>query len=247
MSELVRETQSKLEYLGMDAMSRRLEELATSPEGLGLSPLALLEELVDAQYGLASTQLYERLSGKSGIPQGNYEMDRLRSDGKRMYPEEHMARLRTFEFMEPRTCHNIAVFGKSYAGKTYFLRAIGLEACRRGKSVIYVDFAMLVSDLKDRKASGLRSFKRRLNLYARKDLLIIDDFLISPISEEEAALLVQVVNLREDCRKPIMVATQYDPSVWTSRMGSSSGYAVGDSIRRKLVLNAYNIVLSVCE
>ena len=56
---------------------------------------------------------------------------------------------------------------------------------------------MLVSDLKDRKAAGLRSFKRRLNLYARKDLLIIDDFLISPISEE-AALLVQVVNLRED-------------------------------------------------
>ena len=58
---------------------------------------------------------------------------------------------------------------------------------------------------------------------------------------------MQVVNLREDSRKPIMVATQYDPSVWTSRMGSSSGYAVGDSIRRKLVLNAYNIVLSVCE
>ena len=79
---------------------------------------------------------------------------------------------------------NLLITGATGCGKTWLACALAHQAVRSGFSALYVRAARLFDELQ--VAHGDGSFSRRLTQLAKLDVLVIDDFALSPIG---AALL----------------------------------------------------------
>ena len=72
-------------------------------------------------------------------------------------------------------------------------------------------------------------------MYSKYDLLIIDDWLISPLTEAQQSDVFELLELRSDTNSTIL-ASQFEPSGWIERLGSN---AVADAIMDRVIHNSY--------
>ena len=79
--------------------------------------------------------------------------------------------------------------------------------------------------------------KRR---YISPDVLVIDDFANTRLSEEEALQIFKVMEYRYDYKSTI-IASQLKPTEWHRNFGASQ---LADSILDRIVSNSYRIILS---
>ncbi len=78
---------------------------------------------------------------------------------------------------------HIFVLGPTGVGKSYVASALAQKACRDRYLVYYTRAAALFRDLNLARADGsLRKLLRRMN---RIDVLVVDDWVMTPMSEPE--------------------------------------------------------------
>ena len=92
----------------------------------------------------------------------------------------------------------------------------------------------LISDIKHMEMPRL---KRR---YVSPDVLVIDDFANTRMSEDDALQIFKVMEYRYGFKTTI-IASQLEPAEWHKNFGSSQ---LADSILDRIVSNAYKIILS---
>lgn len=112
---------------------------------------------------------------------------------------------------------NVIAVGNSGTGKTHIALALGLEACRKGRTVGFVTASTLVHELLE-----ARDEKRLLKLQkqlARFNLLIIDELGYVPLSATGAELLFEVFSRRYE-RGSTIVTSNLPFDEWTSVFGS---------------------------
>lgn len=85
---------------------------------------------------------------------------------------------------------NIALLGNSGTGKTHLAIALGLEACKQGKRVLFYTAAELVNALLEAQAQYRLS--RLENQLGKQDLLIIDELGYLPLDAQGVKLLFSV-------------------------------------------------------
>jgi DNA replication protein DnaC len=91
-----------------------------------------------------------------------------------------------------RNAQNVLITGATGCSKTWLACALARQAARSGFSVLYVRAGRLFDELQ--AAHGDGSFARRLIQLAKLDLLVLDDFAISPIGGPERADLLEVLD-----------------------------------------------------
>src|SRR3989337_3001810 len=69
---------------------------------------------------------------------------------------------------------NVLICGPTGVGKSHLAQALAHEACRRGFDVGFSDAHKLLRHLNAGRADN--TYDKRLTLYTRADLLVIDDF-----------------------------------------------------------------------
>lgn len=136
--------------------------------------------------------------------------------------------------------HHIILEGASGNGKTYIACALGNAACRKFKSVKYVRMPELLDELN--VARNCDSFKKAIKTYKNVDLLILDEWLIRPLTQQEAYDLLELVESRCDGGS-IIFCTQYEPSGWYSRINpeSSNESPISDAIMDRIIHNSYEV------
>lgn len=146
-----------------------------------------------------------------------------------------MERLADLTFIKERK--NIFITGSSGTGKTFIATALGHCACQKDLRVIYANTARLMGQLKTSKASGkiLRDLKR----IQRTDLLILDDFALSPFDNVTRGLLMDVIDDRYDSHSTI-VCSQIPVDMWYDSIGEQT---VADAIMDRIVHSAIRISL----
>lgn len=144
-------------------------------------------------------------------------------------------RLADLTFIKERK--NIFITGSAGTGKTYIATALGYCACQKDLRVIYTNTARLMGALKASKASGkiLRDLKR----IQRADLLILDDFAISPFDNVTRALLMDIIDDRYDHASTI-VASQIPVEMWYDAIGEQT---VADAVMDRIVHSSIRIAL----
>ena len=115
--------------------------------------------------------------------------------------------------------------------------ALAHQACRQDRSVRYFRLSRLTEDLLRAGATQKRSaFFKQL---ARIDLLVLDDFGLSPISEEIKHDLLEIIDDRFD-RRSTIITSQLPVDQWHRYLDDPT---MADAILDRVVHNAYRLEL----
>jgi len=128
--------------------------------------------------------------------------------------------------------------GPTGIGKSWLAQALAQKACRDGYTVWYRPLPKLFRDLMIARADG--SLGRVLETIARTDVLVVDDFAMSPLNEQERRDFLEICDDRYNRRSTILTS-QLPVGSWHPQIGDPT---VADSILDRLVHNAYRIDLS---
>ena len=119
------------------------------------------------------------------------------------------------EWIEQR--ENCIALGPAGTGKTHTALALGLAACQKNHSVLFVTAAALVHELMEaRDERRLRAQQKQL---ARVNLLIIDELGYVPFTAVGSELLFEVISRRYE-NGATLVTSNLPFDEWTSVFGS---------------------------
>ena len=123
--------------------------------------------------------------------------------------EPTIRELATCFFMEKK--ENIFFLGPSGVGKSHLAQALGHQACRKSHDTMLRRTEPLFKWIHSGKGDG--THERRLKLVSSVPLLIVDDFGLKPLSEEQQADLYEVICNRYE-RHSTVITSNRDFSEW---------------------------------
>lgn len=136
------------------------------------------------------------------------------------------------------TAHrNLLVVGPTGAGKTYIACALAQAAIRQGHTALYLRAPRMLQDLGLARADG--RLPRLMTAWAKVGVLVIDDLALRPLTPEQAADLLEVIEDRYQLRSTI-VTSQLPVSEWHDALGEPT---IADAILDRLVHNSHRIEL----
>jgi DNA replication protein DnaC len=133
---------------------------------------------------------------------------------------------------------NIIITGSTGVGKTYMACALGNSACRAGISTYYARLPRLFQELKISKADG--SYGKLLQKLSRVNLLVVDDWGLSPLSDAERRDFLEIMEDRYNVRSTI-ISSQIPVEKWHDLIGEPT---IADAICDRLIHNAHKIKLT---
>ena len=131
----------------------------------------------------------------------------------------------------------IAIVGPTGIGKSYIACALGNSAARAGYTVLYLRAPRLFETLQQSRGDG--SHLKALTRLSRVQLLIIDDFLLTPLSDWERRDLLEVIEDRYQVGATV-ITSQCPINDWHPNIGDPT---LADAICDRLLHNAYKVVL----
>lgn len=132
---------------------------------------------------------------------------------------------------------NMLVVGATGTGKTYLACALAHKACLEGYSAAYVRLPRLFQDLLVAKADG--RYTKLMQQLAKLDVLILDDWGLTPFNTEQCRDLLEILDDRHKLRSTI-VTSQFPIQHWHDTLGEPT---LADAILDRLVHNAHKIEL----
>lgn len=136
--------------------------------------------------------------------------------------------------------HHIILKGASGNGKTYIACALGVAACKNLIKVRYIRLPDLLNELA--VAHGEGTFAKVMKFYQKVDLLILDEFLLSPLVSDQARELLEICEARSIGGSTIF-CTQFETEGWYTRIGDESDATICEAIIDRIVHNSYEIMI----
>ena len=133
---------------------------------------------------------------------------------------------------------NCLLVGPTGTGKSWLACALGHQACRAGMSVVYMRISRILEMMA--LARGVGRYERQLKSFSRVDLLVLDDWGMTPLSSEGRRDLMEIVDDRHGLRSTI-VTSQLPVDAWHAVIGDPT---IADAMLDRLVHNAHRITLS---
>jgi len=132
---------------------------------------------------------------------------------------------------------NIAITGKTGSGKSFLACALGQKACREGYTCLYSRASRLFNDLAIAKATG--TYAKLLDSISKKTLLVIDDFGLASLTDEQRRDLLEIMDDRYQKRSTVIVS-QLPIGHWYETIGDPT---IADAILDRFVHNSHKIEL----
>jgi DNA replication protein DnaC len=212
------------------------EALQSQEQDATIQELSLLERLglrVDQQWTWRQNQALARrlkvakLHGNPCVEDTDYRTSRALN--------KSVIRALTQESGWVRNHENIFVLGPCGVGKSYIASVLAQKACRDGYSALYTRATSLFRDLALARADG--SLRNLLAKLSRIDVLVIDDWVMAPLSESDRRDFWEVCEDRYQTRSMILTS-QLPVSKWHEQIGDPT---LADGILDRLVHNAHRI------
>lgn len=146
-----------------------------------------------------------------------------------------LLRLAQCEFID--SSENILITGSTGAGKSYIATALGYQACIEGHRVLYLNTTKLFSKLKMAKADG--SYLRELAKIQRHNLIILDDFGLQPLDNQNRIAMLEIIEDRHN-NGSIIVTSQIPIKGWYDVIGEKT---IADAILDRLIHQSHRIEL----
>jgi DNA replication protein DnaC len=133
--------------------------------------------------------------------------------------------------------HNVLVTGMTGTGKSYIACALAQQACRKGYRALYRRVPRLFEELTLAHADG--SYIRLLARFARIDVLVLDDWGLGGLRDQDRRDLLEILEDRTGMRSTI-VTSQLPPAKWHDYIDDPT---TADAICDRLLYPAHRLVL----
>jgi len=224
----------KLSALKLDGMARALEEQITHTEVDSLSFTDRLGLLIDREsVERENRRMKSRL--KAARLRETAAVEDIDFRHPRGLDKALILQLASCAFIREHL--NVFITGPTGAGKTFLACALGHKACREGFSVSYVRLPRLLENLGIGRGDG--RYAKILDAFARIDLIVLDDWAMAPLSDEQRRDIFEILEDRYD-RKSTIVVSQLPVEKWHDAIGHPT---LADAILDRLLHNGYKIAL----
>ena len=132
---------------------------------------------------------------------------------------------------------NVLFCGPTGVGKTHLANALGIEALKRSFRVISKPTYRLLADLNASRANG--SYNRLMASILRCDLLILDDFGLTHLEQQQQLDLMEMIEDRHG-KASTIIASQLPVANWYDVIGEET---IADAILDRIVHTSYRIEL----
>ena len=228
-------TLDQLHQLGLAGMAKAFTEIQAAAEAQALGHAEWLALLLDRELThrrdkrLATRLRYARLRHHASVEDVDYRTPR----GLDRALFQKLAQGTWIDAHD-----NLILCGPTGAGKSWLASALGHKACRDNRSVLYQRVPKLFAELALARGDG--RYARLLRALTRVELLILDDWGLTPLDAGARHDLLEILEERHG-RRSTTLTSQLPVDKWHAVIGDPT-YA--DAILDRLVHNAHRIELT---
>jgi DNA replication protein DnaC len=229
------ETTQKLQSMKLSTMAKYFDKQLTNADISVLSFEERFGMLVDVEWTTRRNNRLKRLIRAANYAERDAALEDIDYTPDRKLDRALIERLATCAYIEKR--HNVILLGATGSGKTYIANALGMKASRNFMTVKYVRLPELLADLAIARSEG--TYKKVLKTYKSVSLLILDEWLLTPLKDAESRDLLELTEGR--CRKASTIfCSQFAVDGWHEKIGDPT---LADAIVDRIVHDAYTIVI----
>jgi DNA replication protein DnaC len=232
---LNQQTLHKLYVMRLNGMADAFRQQLEQSESAGLSFEERFGLLVDRQWNwkedraLARRLRNSRLRSTAAVEDIDYQTPRGL--------DRPLLRSLAAESEWVKQHFNIFLIGATGVGKSWLAAALAHKACRDGYTVYYARAAQLFRELALAHADS--SFTRLLRRLSQTDVLVIDDWVMTPLNDMERRDFLEICDDRYQARS-LVLTSQVPVANWHAQIGDPTA---ADSILDRLVHHAHRIEL----
>ena len=231
---LTQATIDKMHAMKLGSLAEAFDKQIRSPECTALSFEERVGMMIDAEYDVREQRKltrrlrWARLRHQASLEDVDWQavrgLDRqvVLSLGRCGWIRDHL---------------NLLITGPAGVGKSWLACAFAQRACRSGHSAYYVRAPRLHHELTVARGDG--SYGRLLARLAKSELLVIDDFALSPLKDQERRDLLEILEDRNE-RASTLVTSQLPSKSWHEVIGEAT---LADAICDRLIHGAHKIEL----
>ena len=227
--------QQKIEELGYkgfkEAYVRQTEDINYSEMGFE----ERLYQLLEAQALFMKNKRITMNHRLSKIKDKQARLDTIDYAPSRHIDKAQIHSLALLNFVHSH--QNIIITGKTGTGKSYMAQAFANKAIFDGLRVYYVRTPTLLEEIRITRADG--TYTSLLKKYSRFQLLILDDFGVSPMVEDDATNLFEIIEDRTNINSTI-ITSQLPVSEWYNYINNNT---IADAILDRVVYSSHRIEL----
>jgi len=228
-------TLTQLRSLRLDGMVHAIEEQATSIAASALGFDERFSLLVQREVAWRDDRRVARLLKAAKLKVNSACVQDIDWRASRSLDRSLVTALAGGDWI--RHAQNLLITGATGCGKTWLACALAHQAARIGFSVLYVRAGRLFDELQ--VAHGDGSFARRMSQLAKLDLLVIDDFAISPMGAPHRNDLLEVLDDRVGTRSTL-ITSQLPVKAWHTYLDDPT---LADAILDRVVHSSHRVDL----
>ena len=229
------ETLQKLMTLRLSTMARAFRELLADSPGSQLTFSERVALMVDREWTDRENRRLARLMHFARLSVSDAAMENISCDPARGIDKSVIRDLATCKWIKNK--QNVVIVGKTGVGKTFFAAALAQAACRHGLRALCTRVPRLLHEISIARADG--TYGAALGRLAKLDVLVLDDFLIAPLKDQERRDLVEILEDRYG-KVSTVVTSQVPTKNWHETLADPT---MADAICDRLVHNGHVIAI----
>ena len=182
----INELVDELNELKLSNMAGALDSLYHSGSFDHLDGVSLLEQVKEPEYQAKTSQRFQNRLKRAHLAGGPQSLDQCNDSAERLYlPPDINSTLSSLDFI--REGLNVCILGPSDSGKSYLAKALGIQACLNYR-VMYHHCEEFLETMVALKQADYAKYQKKVRFYLNMDLLILDDFLLHTITDEDTSM-----------------------------------------------------------
>lgn len=206
---------NQCKQLNLTALSVHLDDIISEAQNKKVSYLELVKTLMEKEISHRQERDFQKRAHEARLPLC-YNLDLYDFTVANGLDKQQLNQLRELNWLEQN--FNVILMGPSGTGKTYIAAGLCFDAVQKGFRAYFKTMEDLIKVLKmkDITRSAAIEYKRIM----RAHLLVIDDIMMFPVTQQDAVGFFNIVNELHD-RTSLVITTNKSPKEWADVLRDS--------------------------